>query len=105
MGKKKRAVPKINYVIRQFEDFETITEQKSVRKMIYDNLIDAIKYSIQNNKKDADVVQIYETDCILSLDKSDWTETLNEAINFYAADDDYDKCIEIQNIIKKYNKK
>ncbi len=100
--KEKRKLPLIEYKIRDFRDYQDITDQTFIRKMVYDNLIDSIQYSIRNNKKDAELLQLANTDNIICLDKKDWKEPLTTAMSFYIENgENYERCIEIKQILNK----
>lgn len=99
--KKKRVVPFLNYSVRNFSEYDIITSMPETHKIVFDNLIDAINFSLHKNKKEADIFKINPDYCV-TLDRSKWKESLEKAIEFYSSEDiqDYEKCKQCKEIIE-----
>jgi hypothetical protein len=71
-----------------------------------DELFTAIKKGIKNNNKKVSVcdVEIEEDQEIVRLYSSynDWPVALNSCLNAFIQTEEYEKCTEIQNLLKEY---
>lgn len=101
-AKKKRVVPFLNYSVRDFSEYDIITSMPETQKIVFDNLIEAIKFSLEKNKDHADIFKISDEYCV-SLEKDKWKDALQQAIAFYASEEyeDYEKCKQCCDIIEK----
>jgi hypothetical protein len=97
--KKKRTVPFLNYTVRDFSDYSEISMMSETQKIVFDNLIDAISFSIQKKKEYAEIFKLSE-DSSVSLNKDNWISAVEKAIEFYAELEDYEKCKQCTEIIQ-----
>lgn len=71
----------------------------------FDNILEILKKDINNNDKVVKVadIELLDEDCVLniSLDKSDCLLTLELAKKHYISLEQYEKCIEVDNIINE----
>ena len=100
--KKKRVVPFLNYTVNNFSEYNEISEMPQTRKIVFDNMVEAIKFSIEKNKEEAEIFKLNE-DSAVSLNKKKWGAALEKAIEFYSEPDmeDYEKCKQCKDIIEK----
>jgi hypothetical protein len=98
----KRIVPFLNYNVRSFKDYETISESVDTKKIIFKNTVDAISHSIENKKTSADIFLI-GLDYRLVLNKNKWKESLQNAIDFFSSDsiEDYEACQKCKALMDK----
>lgn len=99
---KKRVVPFLNYTVRDFSDYSEISDMPETQKIVFDNLIEAIKFSLQKNKSNAEIFKLNE-DVYVSLSKDKWEPALKKAIEYYSRPEmeDYEKCKQCTDIIEK----
>jgi hypothetical protein len=97
--KKKRTVPFLNYTVRDFSDYSEISSMPETQKIVFDNLIDAINFSIQKKKEYAEIFKVSEDNSV-SLSKDNWVPAVEKAIEFYAELEDYEKCKQCKDIIQ-----
>ena len=53
------------------------------------------------NKKSILLFQVAGTTTYIELDKNQWKTSLENVLNHYVGEEDYDKCIEIRDLIKQ----
>tara|TARA_B100001094_G_C17980489_1_gene694972 strand:+ start:52 stop:357 length:306 start_codon:yes stop_codon:yes gene_type:complete len=91
------------------ETYDSVNEFNSFLKknktLFFDTIITSIKENINNDEiilKIADI-EIIDEDCVLdvSIDKTDCFQTLGLARDHYIKLEQYEKCIEIDNIENK----
>ena len=97
--KKKRTVPFLNYTVRDFSDYSEISLMHETQKIVFDNLIEAIKFSIHKKKEYAEIFKVSEDNSV-SLTRDSWISAIEKAIEFYADIEDYEKCKQCAEIIQ-----
>lgn len=99
---KKRVVPFLNYTVRDFSDYSEISDMPETQKIVFDNLLEAIKFSIQKKKDYAEIFKLTE-DSSVSLSKDKWESALKKAIEYYSRPEmeDYEKCKQCTDILDK----
>jgi hypothetical protein len=70
------------------------------RKEIYDAIYSRIEYAINENKPKLVLFCFSHSDFIMTLNVKDTDEFLQNALNFYSALEEYEKCICIQKWIE-----
>ena len=100
--KTKRTVPFLNYGVQDFTDYNYIAGMHETKKIVFDNLIEAIKFSVSRKKQEADLFKLNDDVCV-SLNKEKWPATLKKAMEFYSSEqiEDYEKCKQCQELIEK----
>lgn len=99
----RKKTPILSYSINTIKDYEKLTELDSTKSKIFDHLVDAVSYGLSKKMKKVDIFKIQNSDMCISLDKTKWKSSLEEAIKFYSNENiqNYEKCIECQEIINK----
>ena len=99
--KKKRVIPFLNYSVRNFQEYDLITAMPETQKIVFDNLIEAIKFSIEKKKQEAEIFKLNPEYCV-TLNRDKWKSSLKKAIEFYSAADreDYEKCKQCKDLIE-----
>lgn len=102
---KRRIVPILNYNANSPKEYEAISDSNETKKIVFSNLIDAIRSSVNYNKKTADIFLLDE-DNYVSLDKDKWKSSLKNAIEFFSSEEieDYESCHKCQEILKSLDK-
>lgn len=100
--KKKRTVPFLNYTVNEFSEYKEISLMPETQKIVFDNMLEAIKFSIDSKKESADIFKLNEESAV-SLSKDKWIPSLERAIEFYSNPEreDYEKCNQCKDIIEK----
>jgi len=100
--KKKRLVPFLNYTVNEFSEYKEISQMPETQKIVFDNMIEAIKFSLESKKESADIFKLNE-DSAVSLSKDKWIPSLEKAITFYSDPEreDYEKCNQCIELIEK----
>lgn len=96
---KKRKVPLLNYNIGSFSDYEVLTELSETKKKIFKGLVEAIVHSNTKELQVAEIFQINETNKVLLLEKDKWKRSLENAMEFYVAIEDYENGIKCRELI------
>lgn len=92
-------IPRIDY--EEGDSLESIFKQH--KDVVYNRIFDSIKFGINNNLKEVVIFELGDTSTYLDLMKEDWINSLNNCLFYFSEVEDYEKCLECQNLIKKIN--
>ena len=87
----------------EFESYREIIDFiQNEKDLLFTETINEIKNSIKNNEKIANVANLMVNDDVITInvEKSDWSSHLNFSIAYFERIEDYETCIEINNILK-----
>lgn len=97
----KRRIPVFKISLGEGATYEQVSTHPEIRKAVIEETIFAIKDGIKKNKKTISLFQIAGTTTYLELEKEKWQPTLENLLEHYVEYEDYDKCIEIRDLIKQ----
>lgn len=97
----RRKVPVFRISARPGASYSVLTEIPEVKQVVIEETVLAIKEGITKNKKSAQIFEIAGSDCYLEIEKDKWKLSLEKALDYYAENEDYDKCIECRELISK----
>jgi hypothetical protein len=97
----KRKIPIFKVSLGEGTTHEQISEHPSIRKVVIEETIFAIKEGVKKKKKSIPLFQIAGTTTYLELEKEKWQPTLEKILDQYIEEENYDKCIEIRDLIKQ----
>ena len=98
---KKREVTNIELSYRNREDIINLASKKEFVDFVLKDSLKAIGDAIENNLDKVELFNILNLSLIIKLENSNFKLVLELIIQYYADKEDYDKCIEIQSLIKK----
>ncbi len=98
----KRTIPTLNYSVNSFSDYQTISNMQDTRKLVFNNLIEAIEDSMRSKKNEASIFMI-DYDHYVSLNKRSWKKSLKTAIDFFSSEgiEEYEICKKCVDLIHK----
>ena len=100
-NKIKRVPPVIDMNANGFEEgYDLIIQDEGVRETIFKLTIDGITHAVQNNLKEIDLFQL-EGRVALKITRDKFKIPLKKAQEFYSAKEDFDKCIDLQQLMDK----
>ena len=97
---KKREVTNIELSYRNREDIINLASKKEFVDFVLKDSLKAIDDAIENNLDKVELFNILNLSLIIKLEKSNFKSVLERIMQYYADKEDYDKCIEIQSLIK-----
>lgn len=94
-------IPKIDY--QPDEPLSALFERN--QEIVFDRFLDCIKYGLKKNLDDIIVFELGETSLFLEINILDWCESLDCCITYFSMSEDYEKCLECQEVQKKIEKR
>ena len=98
---KKREITNIELIYGRKEDLVGLASKEEFVKFILEDSLSTITKAINENLEKVELFNILNLSLIVELDKSNYKNVLERIIQRYVEVEDYDKCIEIQSLIKK----
>ena len=97
----RRKIPILRVKAEPGADYSTLTELPEIRQIVLEETITAIKEGIEKHKTSTPLFEIADSDCYIELSKDKWKPTLEHLIDYYSEKEEYDKCIEVRDLISK----
>ncbi len=94
-----RQVPIFRLVMGENASYDAIKDIPEVKKVVMDELINAIKDGIKRRRANISLFQINDSNYIVGLDKKQWKPSLETALKYYEAQEEYKVCSEVKKII------
>ena len=103
MAKQTRIIPTMMLTINGDGevDIDAIINNDIFSKAVYLETFAGIKDAIVNKKKTAVLFTIGRTDYFIELNKDQWKNALQSCITIFEKDEQYEKCIEVSELISK----
>lgn len=97
----KRKVTRINYKVKSVDEYLMYAGSDPTQDIIFTLSIDAIKYGIIEQKDVVDILYLAgeKNNSFFSIPKNNWKIVLKSAIKFYSKNNQYEKCIDCQQLI------
>jgi len=99
--KKERKPVSITLKIDTYADLQALTESAAFKSFIFDKTLAAIKTAIRGKKNEITLFNIVNFNYLLSIDKTDFKKVLENIVQFYIEQEEYEKCKEVDKLIKK----
>ena len=98
---KKREATNIELSYRNRKDIINLASKKEFINFVLEDSLKAINDAIKNDLDKVELFNILNLSLVIKLEKSKFKSVLERITQHYAEKEDYDKCIEIQSLIKK----
>jgi hypothetical protein len=100
-NKIKRKVPIFRVPMTLNVNYTELFHTPEVEKAIIDEVLCAIKEGVTNEKDSTSLFVVAQSDYLIALEKPQWTSSLQNALKYYVAKEDYSKCVECRDLINK----
>ena len=98
---KKREVTNIELDYKNRKDIINLASKKEFVDFVLKDSLEAINEAIEDNLDKVELFNILNLSLVIKLEKSKFKPVLELITQYYVEREDYDKCIEIQSLIKK----
>ena len=86
---------------RRIPIFEYNEELKSSKHQVYKSLIDGVTEAIKTDKETIKVCEVKNSNIYITVEKPEWKESLDSALEYYISTEEYEECSKIKNLIDK----
>lgn len=101
MSKSKRKIPTFKVSVMPDADYSQIAYIPEVKQVIMSELLSAIKEGVNKKKKSIPLFSLANSEYYIELEEKEWSSSLQRALNYYEKEEDYNKCIECRELLKK----
>ena len=86
---------------RRIPIFEFNKELSSKKHQVYKSLIEGVSEAIKSNKKEVKLCEVKNSNTYITVEKENWKNSLDSALQFYINKEEYEKCSKIKDLIDK----
>ena len=80
----------------------SVNEELSSKKtQVYRSLIEGISEAIKTKKNKIRLCEVKNSNVYITVEKSDWKDSLDRALQFYVKREEYEECSKIKKLIDK----
>lgn len=82
-------------------DYKQLVDNNEIKEAIINETVVAINDGIKKNKKIISLFEIADSNCYIKLERNKWKSTLENVIQYYINNENYDMCITCRDLINK----
>lgn len=97
----RRKIPVLRINLNTGADYKQICEVPEFKDVIMQELVIAVKDGLQKKKDYIELFEISDSKVCVNLEKKEWKSPLNEVLNYFSEKEDYDKCVEIRDLLNQ----
>ena len=71
------------------------------KPQVYRSLVEGISEAIKNKKNKIKLCEVKNSNTYITVEKQEWKESLDSALQFYINEEEYEECSKIKNLIDK----
>jgi len=71
------------------------------KPLVYRSLVEGISEAIKNNTNKIKLCEVKNSNTYITVEKPEWRESLDSALQFYINEEEYEECSKIKNLIDK----
>tara|TARA_B100000214_G_C23642782_1_gene479210 strand:- start:125 stop:391 length:267 start_codon:yes stop_codon:yes gene_type:complete len=79
----------------------SLNDTSSKKPQVYKSLVEGISEAIKTNKKEIKLCEIKNSNTFITVEKPEWKDSLDSALQFYINTEEYEECSKIKNLIDK----
>lgn len=99
--KTKKGIINLQIAYESEEDLKAISKNEDFTSFALQQSLDIILQAIEEKKDKVELFNIVNLSLIVEIDSTQYPAILKKIQNHYSQSDDFDKCIEIQDVINK----
>jgi len=99
--KTKKGIINLQVSYENEEDLEEISKNEDFTAFALQQSLDIILQAIEDKKDKVELFNIINLSLIVEIDSTQYTAVLKKVQEYYSQIEDFDKCIEIQDVINK----
>jgi hypothetical protein len=101
MSKSRRKIPTFKVSVMPDADYSQILHIPEVKEAVMGEVVIAIKEGVNSKKKSISLFSLTNSEYYIELEKQQWGASLQQALNYYESEENYTKCIECRELLKK----
>ena len=86
---------------RRIPIFDNNEELSSKKPQVYKSLIEGVSEAIKTDKKEIKLCEVKNSNIFITVEKQEWKNSLDSALQFYIDIEEYEQCSKIKNLLDK----
>ncbi len=99
---KRKETTDLEIIYNNSEDLRVLSDREEFKQFILEDSFKTIEIALENNLDKVELFNIFNLSLIVELKKSSYKDVLNNIIKYYANEENYEKCLLINQVIDKY---
>ena len=79
----------------------SLKDATSKKPQVYKSLVEGVSEAIKNNSNKVRICEVKNSNIYITVEKKDWKESLDSALQFYVNREEYEECSKIKELIDK----
>lgn len=96
----KRILPNLYITFDEGIGFDTLQQNETVRRVVYNNVFIGIQEAARKKHKNAVIVELNSSGNCVTLPRENWKASLEKAQGYFADLEDFETCIRIKKLIE-----
>ena len=88
-------------MIRSIPILSVNEELSSKKSQVYKSLIEGVSEAMGSNKKEIKICEVKNSNTYITVEKPEWKESLDSALQFYIDIEEYEQCSKIKDLINQ----
>lgn len=97
----KRQIPVFKVNVQSGASYDQLHEIPEVKEVVIEEVIVAIKDAVKRKKSNIELFEVANSGYYLQLNKDKFKPSLEKAIEYFVEKEEYDRCIEVRDLINK----
>jgi hypothetical protein len=97
----KRQIPVFKVNVQSGASYDQLHEIPEVKEVVIEEVIVAIKDAVKRKKSNIELFEVANSGYYLQLSKDKFKPSLEKAIEYFVEKEEYDRCIEVRDLINK----
>ena len=98
----KEEATNLEIIYNNSEDLNQLSTKEEFKQFILEDSFKTIEMALKNNLNKVELFNLFNLSLVVILKKSNYKDVLNNILEYYIEEEDYEKCSLIKNIITKY---
>lgn len=98
----KNETTNLEIIYNNSEDLKKLSTREGFKQFILEDSFKTIEIALKNNLDKVELFNLFNLSLVVILKKSNYKDVLNNILEYYITEENYEKCSLIQNIITKY---
>jgi len=98
---KRRKIPILRINMNRGINYSVLKDIPEIQHIVLNETICAIKDGVEKDKGSISIFEIADSNCFVELSREKWKSTLKNTMEYFVEREDYNKCIEIRELINK----
>lgn len=97
----RRKIPVFKVYVQPGASYEQLNDIPNIKEAVIGEVVSAVKEAVKYKKSNIELFDVADSDFYIQLNKDKFKSSLELALEYFIEKEEYDKCIECRDLIKK----